>query len=869
MSSREAGPRKDREPSPQEIKTVSALFYEGRYAEVEPLARSLTARFPLQGDGWKILGATLKQLGRTTEAMSALQRATALLPGDAGLHNNLGNILNQLGQYGEAEACFRRALLIKPDFAEAHYNLGIAVKALGQYGEAEACFRRALLIKPDFAEACYNLGNSLHDLGRLSEAESCFRQALRARPHWPEASCNLGNTLAALGRLAEAEACCREALQYKPDYLDPYSSLLFLHAYSPEHTAADYLVEARRYGQRADAKVSAPFAQWICDRRPDRLRVGLVSGDFRNHPVGYFLEGLLAQLDPSSIELFAYPTILASDELTARIRPRFAAWRPIFGLSDEAAARSIHEDGVHLLIDLAGHTAHNRLPVFAWKPAPVQLSWLGYFASTGVAAMDYFLADPRTLPESLEAHFTEKVWRLPETRLCFTAPKEEADVAPLPALANGHVTFGCFNNLTKLNDAVVAQWARILESVPGSRLFLKAKQLKDSSLPRTMIERFAAHGIAAGRLILEGPSPRGEYLAAYSRVDIALDSFPFTGGTTTVEALWMGVPVLTLAGDRFISRQGAGLLANAGLQDWIAADADDYVRRAVAHAGALNRLSRLRHSLRQQLLSSPLVDAQRFARHFESAMRGIWEQWSEQQKAEASATALQGSPDIVEIICATRFSEQEFWQRSALGISLQRLRHDHRLVAKIQFENRRGLPEIYNERIASADGADLLIFVHDDVWLDDCFLADRVREGLGVFDVIGIAGNRRRAPGQPAWIFADERLTRDSRDNLSGAVAHGHASCGAVVFYGPAPAGCELLDGVLLAVRKSTLTASGVRFDPQFDFHFYDLDFCRSARQSGLRLGTWPIAITHQSNGAFGSERWQALYRAYLGKWKE
>ncbi len=848
---------------------MSALFYEGRYAEVEPLARSLTARFPLQGDGWKILGATLKQLGRTTEAMSALQQAAILLPGDAGLHNNLGNILNQLGQYGEAEACFRRALLIKPDFAEAHYNLGIVVKALGQYGEAEACFRRALLIKPDFAEACYNLGNSLHDLGRLSEAEACFRQALRTRPHWPEASCNLGNTLAALGRLAEAEACCREALQCKPDYLDPYSSLLFLHSYSPEHTAADYLEEARRYGQRADSKVGAPFAQWICDRRPQRLRVGLVSGDFRNHPVGYFLEGLLAQLDPSSIELFAYPTILASDELTARIRPYFAAWKPIFGLSDEAAANSIHEDGVHLLIDLAGHTANNRLPVFAWKPAPVQLSWLGYFASTGVAAMDYFLADPWTLPESLEAHFTEKVWRLPETRLCFTAPKEEVDVAPLPALANGYVTFGCFNNLTKLNDAVVTQWARILESLPGSRLLLKAKQLKDATLRQAMTERFAAHGIGVGRLILEGPSPRGEYLAAYARVDIALDPFPFTGGTTTAEALWMGVPVLTLAGDRFISRQGAGLLANASLQDWISGDIEDYVRRAVAHAGDLDRLSRLRQALRQQLLSSPLFDAQRFARHFESAMRGIWEQWSVPQGAGASATALQCSPDIVEIICATRLSEQEFWQRSALGISLQRLRHDHRLVAKIRFENRRGLPEIYNERIASAGGADLLIFVHDDVWLDDCFLADRVREGLAVFDVIGVAGNRRRAPGQPAWIFADERLTRDSRDNLSGAVAHGHASCGAVVFYGPAPAECELLDGVLLAVRKSILSASSARFDPQFDFHFYDLDFCRSARQSGLRLGTWPIAITHQSNGSFGSDKWQALYRAYLEKWKE
>ncbi len=386
---------------------------------------------------------------------------------------------------------------------------------------------------------------------------------------------------------------------------------------------------------------------------------------------------------------------------------------------------------------------------------------------------------------------------------------------------------------------------------------------------QTTINRFVAHGIGANRLILEGPSSRADYLAAYSRVDLALDPFPFTGGTTTAEALWMGVPVLTLTGDRFLSRQGVGLLMNAGLQDWIAADTDDYVRRAVAHADALGGLSALRQSLRQQVVSSPLFDAQRFSRHFEGAMRGMWTHWTAQREAGDNSTVLQYSSDSIEIISATRLSEQDFWKRSALGLSLKRLKHDHRLVPKIKFENRRSLPEIYNARITAEDSANLLVFIHDDVWLDDCFLADRVREGLSTYDVIGVAGNRRRVQGQPAWIFTDDQFTRDSRDKLSGAVAHGYSTGGEIVFYGPAPSDCELLDGLFLAVRKSVLMESGVRFDPQFDFHFYDMDFCRSARKGGLRLGTWPIALTHQSNGTYGSDKWKAMYQAYLNKWKD
>ncbi|MFI4941340.1 MAG: tetratricopeptide repeat protein, partial [Burkholderiales bacterium] len=299
------------------------------------------------------------------------------------------------------------------------------------------------------------------------------------------------------------------------------------------------------------------------------------------------------------------------------------------GLSDALLAQKIRDDGIDILIDLSGHTAHNRLPMFAWKPAPVQVSWLGYFATTGVAAIDYLIADPCSLPEAEEANFTETIWRLPETRLCFTPPDVNVEVSPLPALANGngHITFGCFNNLGKMNDAVMALWAKLLHAVPQSRLFLKARQLNDAAVRQSVLQGFAVHGIAADRLVLESSSPRAAYLSAYHRVDIALDPFPFPGGATTAEALWMGVPVLTMAGEHFLARQGMSLLSNAGLPEWVAADAADYVARAVSYAGDLQRLAALRKGLRQQVLASPLFDAPRFARHFATALRGMWTEW--------------------------------------------------------------------------------------------------------------------------------------------------------------------------------------------------------------------------------------------------
>ena len=602
----------------------------GRWREAETSLECALKLRPDFAPALSNLGITLQHLGRLGEAMACYRRALQIAPDYAEAHFNLACICKQQGELNDAEAHYRLALHIKPNYAEAHNNLGAALLELGRFDEAEASCRQALRINPDFAEAHTNLANILMERGLPDGAEAHYRQAIRINPNYAEAHYNLGSMLKEVNRLSEAECSYREALAINPDFLEAQSNLLFLINYISDSPSLPALAQARRYGELVKNKATAPFAQWSCDVQAERLRIGFVSGDFRNHPVGYFIESLLPWLQ-ATFDLYAYPTNSEPDDLTCRIKSHFVAWHPLAGLSDEAAARLIHGDNLHLLIDLSGHTRYNRLPVFAWKPAPVQVSWLGYFSTTGVAEIDYLIADPWVLPEAEERYFTEKIWRLPETRLCFTPPDIEIGVSSLPALSNGYVTFGCFNNLSKLNDAVIALWSRVLLAVPNSRLFLKAQQFKVDSVCRHTIERFAGHGVDASRLILEGPESRAKYLAAYHRVDIALDPFPFPGGTTSVESLWMGVPVLSLAGKCFLSRQGVGIMMNAGLPEWVAADADDYLARAITHAQDLQRLAMLRNGLRAQILTSPLFNAAQFVRHFEAALRGMWQAWRDGQ----------------------------------------------------------------------------------------------------------------------------------------------------------------------------------------------------------------------------------------------
>lgn len=653
--------------APAHYNLGNARAHLGRHGEAAAAYRQALMLDPQFADAEVALGLLHDDQGQREEAGGHYERALRLRPDYAPVHGNLAKVRLDQGRFDAAVASYRRALELDPRLTALHHGLAQAQHGAGQHEAAIASYRTLLQSHPDFAPAHGQLGQALHALGRHDEAAASFRRVLQLEPRHLDAACLLGNVLAEqghlqqalaaygsmleidaasvlahnniggvlrrLGRLDEAAASYQRALAIDSELLAARSNLLFIGNSLALAPSAELLAQARRFGEAA-ARAARPYTRWDNRPDPDRpLRVGFVSGDLRSHPVGYFLVGAFASLRSQAagrIEVVAYHNHASHDEVSARLQASCRSWRGVAGLDDEALARKVRDDGIDILVDLAGHTGHTRVQAFAWKPAPVQATWLGYLATTGVEAIDYLIADAATLPPEEEPFFTEKVWRLPESYLCFTAPAEAGEVGPLPALASGaggRVTFGSFNNLAKVTDPVVALWARVLAAVPGSRLLLKAQQLQEPEGRTEMAARFARHGVAAERLLLEGLVPRAEYLKPLSRLDIALDPFPYPGITTSVECLWMGVPVLTLAGRTFFSRQGVGLLTHAGLPEWIAADEDDYVARAVRHAGDLQALAALRARLRPQVAASPLFDAPRFARHLEAALRGMWQSW--------------------------------------------------------------------------------------------------------------------------------------------------------------------------------------------------------------------------------------------------
>lgn len=598
----------------QEQRYADALDLIGRAIEVSP-----------QASYFDNLGCALRSWGKLEAAVESHEQALVLDPNHFRAHNNLGMILQQMRLPAAAAVSFRKAIEINAQFAEAHCNLGNVLRELGEAETAEAHCRKAIALHPTFGEAHNNLGNALKTQRRLAEAAASYEHAQRLLPHEPQVVLNLGIVLRETGEREAAVAAFRRAIALKPTWGEAWSNLLFTLSFAQDVAPRDYLTEALVFGRMAREQARS-FSDWLVDRMPGApLRIGFVSGDFRTHPVGFFLESVLTHLDPSRVQLVAYSTRSYEDALTARLKPRFAAWRSLVGLSDEAAATTIRNDGVHILFDMSGHTDANRLPVFAWKPAPVQVSWIGYFASTGLSAIDYVLGDEWVLPSDEAEHFIEKPWRLPHGYLCFTPPEPAVaiDAATLGDTTRV-LTFGCFSDLVKVNDRVVAVWSRILRAVPGSRLFLKAQQLADEAQRAATLARFAAHGIAPDRLVMEGPSPREEYLAAYNRVDVSLSPFPYPGGTTTAESLWMGVPVLCRHGDRFLGHLCESVVHSVDLGDWIAVDDDDYVEKAIAFASNRHALAMLRTGLRARVLASSLCNPDRFARSLEVQFEAMW-----------------------------------------------------------------------------------------------------------------------------------------------------------------------------------------------------------------------------------------------------
>jgi predicted O-linked N-acetylglucosamine transferase (SPINDLY family) len=577
------------------------------------------------------LGNALKDLGRLDDAVAVYDTAVRLKPDYAEAHYNLGNALMDLGRLGDAVAAYETAIRLKPDLAEAHSNLGNALKDLGRLDDAVAAYETAIRLKPDYAEAHSNLGNALMDLGRLDDAVAACETAIRLKPDYAEAHSNLGNALKDLGRLDDAVAAYETAIRLKPDYADAHSNLMMCLHYQPEIDGSSILEEARRFGARFD-ETPTPRS-YSNSAAPDRrLRIGYVSGDFKRHPVGYFLSRVLTNHDRTVAEVFCYSNDCRDDDLTAQLQGAADHWHRLVGLSDQAAAALVAADGIDILVDLSGHTALNRLPTFALKPAPVQLTWLGYFGTTGLSAMDYILADRFVAPESSASCFTESIWRLPDSYLCFSPPDLDCRLSPPPVTKGEPVTFGNFNNYAKTSPVAVALWSRILNMTPGSRLLLKTKALGNARARRGLEDQFASYGVGANRLLLEGASPRSELLYNYNRIDIALDPTPYGGGTTTAEALWMGVPVVTLRGDTWVGRVSESILSTVGLPELVATTADTYVEITVGLAADHRRLGALRAGLRAQLEASPFCDGHSFTRNLERAYRSMWQNWCAEQE---------------------------------------------------------------------------------------------------------------------------------------------------------------------------------------------------------------------------------------------
>jgi protein O-GlcNAc transferase len=609
---------------------LGATFHrQGKLDEAIAALREAIRLKPDYADAYSNLGCVLFDRHEHVEGEAALLHAIRIKPDYAAAHSNLGKARLHLGRPDEAVAAFREATRIKPDFAEGYSNLGCALFDRREYIEAEAALLHAIRIKPDLADAHCNLGNARHHLGKLDQAIGSCRQAIRFKPGYAEPYLNLGAGLVAQGKFDEAIASYHEAIRLKPDFYSASSALAFCMNYM-ENASVGALFEAHREWEERHGRLLPRADAHDNDRSPGRrLKIGYVSPDFRGHSVAYFLEPLLQSHDRNAVEVFCYAEVSWPDVATKRFEQLADHWTKTVGMSDEALAERIRSDGIDILVDLAGHTAKNRLPVFARKPAPVQVTWLGYPNTTGLDAIDYRLADDVTDPVGeADAFASETLVRLPGGFLCYGATNDAPTPETAPCLSKGFVTFGSFNNPAKLSGATLDAWAQVLTRLPTARLLLKAKPFADAATRALYLERLAERGVAADRLELIGWLPDSNaHLALYDRVDVALDPFPYNGTTTTCEALWMGVPVVTPRGDRHAGRVGASLLTQVGVTDLIADSIEAYVEMAVALAGDPARLADLRSSLRPRMAASPLCDAPGFARKVEEAYRTMWARW--------------------------------------------------------------------------------------------------------------------------------------------------------------------------------------------------------------------------------------------------
>jgi len=537
---------------------------------------------------------------------------------------NLGNALHGQGRQREAADQFRHALALRPGYADALNNLANIHKELGEFALAEAAYESAIRLQPEYIVALNNLGVLLRTLGRFEEAEAMLRRGLRLNPQHCALLDNLGSVLKDAGELDAAIECFRKALEADPSNAATHSNLAYALSFqSPDARAI--LAECLRWNERFAAGLHPGARSYPNDRAPDRrLRIGYVSPDFRDHCQSLFTIPLLSHHDHAAFEIFCYSSVERPDDYTRRIAGSADVWRDVRPLDDQALAGLIERDRIDILVDLTMHMAHGRPLLFARKPAPIQVAWLAYPGTTGIRAIDYRFTDPRLDPSGFETHYSERTKRLPDSFWCYDPLDDQPHVNALPAVERGYLTFGCLNNPCKVTAATLRLWGDVMRALPGSRLRLLAPSGRHR---RILLERLDERGIAAERVSFAPYRARALYLRSYHDIDIGLDTFPYNGHTTSLDSLWMGVPIITRVGPTCVGRATLSQLFHMGLPE-LAADSDaGFVGAAVALADDLPRLAELRQSLRARLAQSPLMDAGRFAQNIESAYREIWKDY--------------------------------------------------------------------------------------------------------------------------------------------------------------------------------------------------------------------------------------------------
>ncbi len=649
----------------------NALFDNGQTREAISAFRQAVELEPRQVQSHVSLAAALLQAGQIDEAIEAYRRLIALQPNHASAHNNLGNALGAKGAIDESIESHRKAISLAPHMFEAHANLARSLRSIKRFAEAAASFREAARLRPESAEVQFDLGETLRDNGDFEAAIAAYRHAIARKPDWSIAhialgSCymkldrldeageefrqaiaidansaaaysNLGDVLFAQGKIQDAIAADRKAIEIDPQIPELHSRLLMKLHYLPGIKPGEIAAEHRRWNEQYVLPSIPQATAWsLGDRHhnaldPGRpLRIGYVSPDFRANVIGWFCDSLFTRHNRENFAIFGYANVRHPDDTTHKLITASDGWHDISNLDDHAAADLIRADHIDILVDLSLHSPGNRLLVFARKPAPVQISYLRYAGSSGLGAMDYRLTDPYLDPPGTdESVYSEKSLRLPETYWCYTPP-HEAMIAPSPARSDQPITFGCLNDFCKVNSDQLALWAQVLRMVPTSGLILHAP----AGEPRgRVLAVLSANGVDGARISFVPRVSLADYFQQYHRIDIALDTAPFSGGMTTCDALWMGVPVVSISGQTASSRAGSSILNNVGLPELATRSPEQFVKAAVALAQNQSRLEHLHATLRERLRSSPLMDMGRLAHNIESIYRQAWRSWCAQSAA--------------------------------------------------------------------------------------------------------------------------------------------------------------------------------------------------------------------------------------------